>query len=267
MRARAEPVIKGVERRVVGNAVPAEAFVAEISGIEKRFGENVVLDRLSLSVAPGAIIGLVGPNGAGKTTLLNIMAGITPADAGTVVLEAEKVDFDRRPEARRLLGLMLGGRMLVEDLRPSEYFSFLSAMHGLDWRSLESELGPVLSALRLTEHFDKPIKVLSAGTRKKVEFVGAILHRPRLLLLDEPFEAIDPPAVHELTEAVRQFVEARGAGAVISSHILPYVRPLASEILLLWKGQMYEQRSLLRLLEAAQDDADLQTWGSVLAVA
>ena len=242
----------------------AASPVVVASAIEKQFDDAAVLKGVSLAGGRGAVIGLVGPNGAGKTTLLNILAGVLPADGGEILIEGEAVDFDRAPEKRRLLGLMLGGRTLVDDLRPNEYFSFLAAMHGLRMETVSPQLEPLVARLRLTEHIDKPIKVLSAGTRKKVEFVGAVLHRPRLLLLDEPFEAIDPPAVHELTAAIGEFIELSGAAAIISSHILPYVRPLATEILLLWKGALYEQPALVQLLEREHNDEDLQTWGAVM---
>src|SRR5690606_32118537 len=94
--------------------------------------------------------------------------------------------------------------------------------------------------------------------------VAAVLHRPSVLLLDEPFEAIDPPAVHELTEVIRAFIAETNAAAIVSSHILPYVRPLATEVQLLWHGSLYERGALESLLAERQDDTELQTWQLVL---
>jgi ABC-2 type transport system ATP-binding protein len=118
--------------------------------------------------------------------------------------------------------------------------------------------------LRLEPHLDKPIKNLSAGTKKKVEFIAAVLHRPRILLFDEPFEAIDPPSVHDLSEVTRDYVRSTGAAAIVSSHVLPYVRPLATEIRLLWNGSLYEKDELQQLLHERADDAELRTWQAVL---
>ncbi|MGH2607516.1 MAG: ATP-binding cassette domain-containing protein [Tepidiformaceae bacterium] len=219
---------------------------------------------VTMGLQPGTVMGLVGPNGAGKTTLLNILAGIFPPDSGWVWLEDAWVDFDRNPERRRLLGLMLGGRALVEELRTGEYLDFVTAMHGVRLEDVRPTLDHLIRQLRLEAHMDKAIKALSAGTRKKVEFIAAVLHQPRVLLLDEPFEAIDPPAVHELTEVIRQYIAETGAAAIISSHILPYVRPLATEVRLLWRGSLYERDELERLIGEQEDDGELQTWRIVL---
>ncbi len=243
---------------------PAVDWLLYTDNLQKRFGDTVVLRDVTMGLQPGTVVGLVGPNGAGKTTLLNILAGIFPPDGGAVWLEDAWVDFDRNPERRRVLGLMLGGRALVEELRAGEYIDFVTAMHGVRMADVRGALDHLVRQLRLDVHMDKAIKTLSAGTRKKVEFIAAVLHQPRVLLLDEPFEALDPPAVHELTEVIRQYIAETGAAAIISSHILPYVRPLATEVRLLWRGSLYERAALERLISEQQDDAELQTWRIVL---
>lgn len=226
----------------------------------KRYGETLVLNGITMGLQPCTVIGLVGPNGAGKTTLLNILAGVFPPDSGAVWLEDAWVDFDRQPERRRMLGLVLGGRMLIDDLRTREYFEFVAAMHGVRLPDIRQTLDHLVSALRLEPHLDKTIKTLSAGTKKKTEFVAAVLHQPRVLLLDEPFEAIDPPAVRELTSVIADYIRQTGAAAIISSHILPYVRPLATEVRLLWRGSLYEQDALQELLARETSDDELHAW-------
>jgi ABC-2 type transport system ATP-binding protein len=173
------------------------------------------------------------------------------------------VDFDRRPERRRVLGLMLGGRLVVEELKPGEYFEFVAAMYGANGRA-EATVADLIRALRLEPHLGKQIKDLSAGTKKKVEFVASVLHGPKVLLYDEPFEAIDPPAVADLTVVTREYVRDEGAAAIISSHILPYVRPLATVTRLLWEGRLYEPHELEERLRERGDDSDLQRWAAVL---
>jgi ABC-2 type transport system ATP-binding protein len=237
------------------------------ASLRKAYGGTTVLDGLDLSLAPGAILGLVGPNGAGKTTLLNVLTGMIPADSGEVVFDGVPVDFDREPERRRQLGLMLGGRLLVPELRPGEYWDFIAAMHGTSPAEAEAVTAPLVAALRLETHLGKPIKNLSAGTQKKVEFIAAVVHGPRLLLLDEPFEAIDPPAVADLTRLTRDYVTSHGAAAIISSHILPYVRPLATEIRLLWRGRLVDPGQLVATLRQDGDDAELERWRAVLEAA
>jgi ABC-2 type transport system ATP-binding protein len=246
---------------------PAAGSLLAARGIGRSFGSTRVLEGVELDLAPGTIVGLVGPNGAGKTTLLHVLAGLLPPDDGEIWLEGSRVDFDRQPERRRSLGLLLGGKMLVEELRTAEYFDFVGAMFGLPAAEAARTSADLARTLRLDEHLEKPIKSLSAGTRKKVEFVAAILHRPKALLFDEPFEAVDPPAVQELTAITAEYVRANGACAIVSSHILPYVRPLATEIRLLWKGRLYERQELEATLANRGDDADLAAWRQVLDAA
>jgi ABC-2 type transport system ATP-binding protein len=240
-----------------------DGWLLYTDNISKSFGSTKVLDKVNLGLRPGEVMGLVGPNGAGKTTLLNILAGMFPADSGSVWIENGWVDFDRQPERRRVLGLMLGGRLVVEELKPGEYFEFVAAMYGANGTAAAT-VGDLIRALRLESHLAKQIKDLSAGTKKKVEFIASVLHGPRVLLYDEPFEAIDPPAVADLTVVTRDFVKANGAAAIISSHILPYVRPLATTIQLLWEGRLYEPTGLQEELRSRGDDSELMRWQAVL---
>ncbi len=231
--------------------------------ISKSYGATRVLDDITIGLRPGDVIGLVGPNGAGKTTLLNILAGMFPPDAGSVWLEDGWVDFDRQPERRRILGLMLGGRLVVEELKAGEYFEFVAAMYGANGRSA-TLVADLVKTLRLDPHMAKQIKNLSAGTKKKVEYVASVLHSPRILLFDEPFEAIDPPSVADLTAVTLDFVRSTGAAAIISSHIVPYVRPLATDTRLLWNGRLYEPSDLEDALRSRGDDTELSRWRTVL---
>ncbi len=256
------PTVTALAPSTPADAATATDWLLYARDLTKSFGATRVLDRLSLGLAPGTILGLVGPNGAGKTTLLQILSGIIPPDSGGIWIGGAWVDFDRNPEARRGLGLMLGGRMLIEDLRAGEYFDFIAAMYGAGPHA--ATVAGMVTRLRLDEHLSKPIKSLSAGTKKKVEFVAAVLHRPRVLLFDEPFEALDPPSVRDLTEVTRAYVEAEGAAAVISSHIVPYVRPLATEVRLLWKGTLCQVEDVARLLTERPGDGELQAWADVL---
>jgi ABC-2 type transport system ATP-binding protein len=242
-------------------------LLLEATGLAKRYGDARVLDGVSLSLRPGTIVGLVGPNGAGKTTLLNLLSGMLPGDGGEVRYLGEPVNLDRHPEARQLLGLMLGGRMLIPELRPREYWDFLGAMYGVDSETVAARTAPLIEMLQLPPQLGKPIKHLSTGTQKKVEFVAALLHEPRVLLFDEPFEALDPPTVADLTATTRDYVERAGAAAIISSHILPYVRPLATEVQLLWRGRLYEPATLVAHLRASGEELELRRWRGVLEVA
>ncbi|OAI44044.1 hypothetical protein AYO38_10080 [bacterium SCGC AG-212-C10] len=232
--------------------------------IHKAYGrKEPVLKGASLAIAPGEVIGLVGPNGAGKTTLLSILAGIFPPDSGTVWLDGEQVNLDWQPQRRRALGVLLGGVGLVGDLRPREYFDLFAGLAGVPREVSQPRAEELLAALRFGDDASRLIRQLSAGTRKKVELVASLLHEPSVLLFDEPFESLDPLSVHVVTKVIRDYVTSRHASALISSHILPYVRPLATDIRFLWDGQLYDESELTALIRQEKSDT-LDDWRAVL---
>ena len=149
--------------------------ILRLTDVTKSFGPNRVLDGIELDLFPGTILGLVGPNAAGKTTLISILTGLLPPGSGAIQLDGQEVDFDRHPQRRKEFGLMLNGRLLVPELRPTEYFAFLASMYGLDRTLARLRAEEMAETLMLTAHMSKPIKQLSAGTQKKVEFIAALL--------------------------------------------------------------------------------------------
>ncbi|MEU4510506.1 ABC transporter ATP-binding protein [Nonomuraea wenchangensis] len=192
----------------------------EVVGLTHRFGSVLAVDRLSLTVPPGMFYGIVGPNGAGKTTTLTAVCGLREPTSGTVRIAGHDLRTDREA-ALAQLGIMMDGLSLPERLTAAEALRYSAGLRGLDdgWRTRASDL---LEILRLDAVPRTLIVEYSTGMRKKINLALALLHRPRVLVLDEPFEAIDPVSAHSIEQVLKQYVDAGGT-VLLSSHIMDFV--------------------------------------------
>ncbi|WP_043632810.1 ABC transporter ATP-binding protein [Nonomuraea candida] len=192
----------------------------EVADLTQRFGSVLAVDRLSLSVPPGMFYGIVGPNGAGKTTTLTAVCGLRVPTAGTIKVAGHDLRTDREA-ALAQLGVMMDGLSLPERLTATEVLRYSAGLRGLEdgWQGRASDL---LEILRLDAVPRTLIVEYSTGMRKKINLALALLHRPRVLVLDEPFEAIDPVSAHSIEQVLKQYVDAGGT-VVLSSHIMDFV--------------------------------------------
>ncbi|MGP4102242.1 ABC transporter ATP-binding protein [Nonomuraea sp. KM90] len=192
----------------------------EVADLTQRFGSVLAVDRLSLSVPPGMFYGIVGPNGAGKTTTLTAVCGLREPTSGTIKVAGHDLRTDREA-ALAQLGVMMDGLSLPERLTATEVLRYSAGLRGLDdgWQARASDL---LEILRLDAVPRTLIVEYSTGMRKKINLALALLHRPRVLVLDEPFEAIDPVSAHSIEQVLKQYVDAGGT-VVLSSHIMDFV--------------------------------------------
>ncbi|WP_031093922.1 ABC transporter ATP-binding protein [Streptomyces sp. NRRL S-15] len=192
----------------------------EVADLTQRFGAVLAVDRLSLSIPPGMFYGVVGPNGAGKTTVLTAMCGLRRPTAGTVRVAGHDLRTAREA-ALAQLGVMMDGLSLPERLTAGEALRYSAGLRGLEggWRA---RAGGLLEILGLDAVPHTLIVEYSTGMRKKINLALALLHRPRVLVLDEPFEAIDPVSAHSIEQLLRQYVDAGGT-VVLSSHMMDFV--------------------------------------------
>ncbi|QYC44261.1 Daunorubicin/doxorubicin resistance ATP-binding protein DrrA [Nonomuraea coxensis DSM 45129] len=192
----------------------------EVVGLTHRFGSVLAVDRLSLTVPPGMFYGIVGPNGAGKTTTLTAVCGLREPTSGTIRIAGHDLRTDREA-ALAQLGIMMDGLSLPERLTATEALRYSAGLRGLDdgWQARASDL---LEILRLDAVPRTLIVEYSTGMRKKINLALALLHRPRVLVLDEPFEAIDPVSAHSIEQVLKQYVDAGGT-VLLSSHIMDFV--------------------------------------------
>jgi ABC-2 type transport system ATP-binding protein len=207
-----------------------------LAGLTKTFSENTAVDRVDLTVPAGSFFGLVGPNGAGKTTVLSMAVGLLRPDAGCSAVFG--VDMWSDPvRAKALIGVLPDNLALPERLTGRELLTFLGQLRGLDPATITERTGELLDVMDL-EHVERTLVVdYSTGMRKKIGLATALLHAPRLLVLDEPFEAVDPVSAVALKKILARFV-AGGGSVVLSSHVMALVEQLCDTVAIMVEGKV-----------------------------
>ncbi|MGW5126346.1 ABC transporter ATP-binding protein [Streptomyces sp. NPDC004069] len=218
----------------------------EIDSLSKRYGQRAALSALSFTVPPGEIFGFVGSNGAGKTTTMRIAVGVLTPDEGEVRWGGSPVSvhgtarFGYMPEERGLYPRMTVAKQLV----------YLGRLHGLTVAEARAAMLRWTDRLRLTEHRDHTVDALSLGNRQRVQLAAALVHDPEVLILDEPFSGLDPVAVQDMSQVLKEKA-AEGAPVLFSSHQLDLVERLCDRIGVVRKGQMTACGTLDSLRSAA----------------
>ncbi len=213
-------------------AVPALA----LRHVTKNFGELRAVDAIDLTVPAGSFYGLVGPNGAGKTTTLSIIAGLLRADAGTVTING--VDATKRArEAKKLIGVLPDRLRTFDRLTGRQLLSYYGALRGLPSGLVESRMADLARAFDLIDALARPVSDYSAGMTKKVMLAGAMIHSPRLLVLDEPFEAVDPVSSGVILDILGAYVD-HGGTVILSSHGMELVERVCSRVAVIVSGQV-----------------------------
>jgi heme exporter protein A len=210
---------------------PAAAPLLHAENLERQFGAARALRGVSLLVSPGECHLVVGPNGAGKTTLLRLLAGLARPSAGTVTIAGAPA---REPEARRRIGLLSHQSQLYHDLTAVENLAFTARLYGMGDPIAVARAG--LAAMGLTDRADEPVRRLSRGMVQRVAIARALLHRPGLLLLDEPFTGLDQQS-SEQTLALLALERAAGQALVLVTHDAHEAWELATHAHLLIRGQ------------------------------
>nr|WP_261742779.1 ATP-binding cassette domain-containing protein [Microbacterium testaceum] len=216
----------------------AEAAVPVLTlrHITKTFGDLRAVDAIDLTVPAGSFYGLVGPNGAGKTTTLSIIAGLLRADAGEVTING--VDATKRArEAKKLIGVLPDRLRTFDRLTGRQLLSYYGALRGLPSGLVESRMADLARAFDLVDALARPVSDYSAGMTKKVMLAGAMIHSPRLLVLDEPFEAVDPVSSGVILDILRTYVD-HGGTVILSSHGMELVERVCSRVAVIVSGQV-----------------------------
>lgn len=225
--------------------------------VRKTYAEVAALSGVSIAVGAGRALGLVGPNGAGKSTLLRILCGVGRPDAGTARLDGH--DPERHPErARRRLGCVPEQPPSFDLLTGGEQLAWSGRLYEIPEPLLRARIAELAAALDLADALPRRIAGYSKGMRQKLAFAGALLHDPRLLILDEPFEGVDVMAIDAMKTIIRQFVE-HGAAVLLSSHILGLVEDVCTEFAVLNAGRIVFAGDRQRL---ASEAAKLATDGA-----
>lgn len=215
---------------------PTAAAALALRGLYKAFGNKVAVNRLSLDVPAGSVYGVVGPNGAGKTTTLFMTTGLLLPDAGTAYVHG--VDVWAEPaRAKKQLGVLPDGLRTFDRLTGPELVTYAGLLRGLDRDTVTARAQQLLEVLGLEQDQGTLVADYSTGMRKKVNLACALVHSPAVLVLDEPFEAVDPLSAHTIQEILTDFARAGGT-VVISSHVMATVQRLCSHVAVIAAGQV-----------------------------
>ena len=207
----------------------------EIENLTKRYGQHTVVDDLSFRCAAGGGLGFLGPNGAGKSTTMKMVTGFVPPSAGRVSVCG--LDIDQASlEARRCIGYLPEGAPCYPEMTPSSFLEFIADIRGLTPAERKTRLDSVIEALHLGPVLDQSIDTLSKGFKRRVGLAQAILHDPKVLILDEPTDGLDPNQKHEVRELIRSM--ATNKLIVLSTHILEEVEAVCTRAIIIANGSI-----------------------------
>src|SRR5262245_9801103 len=207
-----------------------------LSRLYKTFGPTIAVDHVDLAVPAGSFFGLVGPNGAGKTTSLSMAVGLLRPDGGTASIFG--VDVWAEPvRAKALIGVLPDGMSMPERLTGRELLTYMGLLRGLPAQTVTERADELLVVLELADAQHKLVIDYSAGMRKKIGLAVALLHAPRLLVLDEPFEAGDPVSASTIRTILQRFVSS-GVAVVLSSHVMALVEQLCTHVAVITRGRV-----------------------------
>ncbi len=214
----------------------SSAPVLAVSHFEKRYGDKIAVRDLSLTVEAGDIYGFIGHNGAGKTTLIRSIAGVQPAGAGAIRVCGIDVTADP-VAAKRTLAYVPDNPDVYDFMTGLQYLTYIADIFEVPAAARQARIAELSERLELTSDLGGQIGGYSHGMRQKLVLIGALLHEPRLLLLDEPFVGLDPLASHELKQILHELA-ARGGAVFFSSHVLEVVEKLCNKVAIIRKGEL-----------------------------
>ncbi len=207
-------------------------MILSIQNVVKTYGNYTAVDHVSFDVQKGSVFGLLGPNGAGKTSLIRMITTITGPDSGAIFLDGEKLN-ERSPEK---IGYMPEERGLYKKMKVGEQLLYLAQLKGLSKAAAQKEIDHWLTKFDIKDWWSKKIEDLSKGMQQKIQFIATIVHKPRLLILDEPFTGLDPINTNLIKDEIRQLNEA-GISIIFSTHRMEQVEEMCDHIALINHGK------------------------------
>ncbi|MGA9545158.1 MAG: ABC transporter ATP-binding protein [Candidatus Sulfotelmatobacter sp.] len=221
--------------------------------LTRRFGDLLAVDSVDLRVAPGQFFGFLGPNGAGKSTTIKMLTGLLAPSSGRI--EILGIDLIAHPvEVKRQIGVVPEGMALFGRLTGSEFLNFAGRMYGLDRETAAKRTAELLDFMQLADQPKKLVTDYSHGMQKKLAMAAAVIHGPKVLFLDEPFEGVDAIAAGTL-KAMLQGMIARGATIFLTSHVLEIVERLCTHVAIIHQGRLVAQGSLEELRAGVEAQA------------
>lgn len=216
-----------------------------LNNVTKKFGEHVAVDRLSLEIPEQQMYGFLGGNGAGKTTTFRMILGLLDPTEGEISWNGGSIGYNHS----HLIGYLPEERGLYPKLTVKEQLIYLGKLRGMRKNEAVMELKSWLDRFKVPEYIDKKVEELSKGNQQKIQFISAVIHQPKLLILDEPFTGLDPLNVEMLKEAVVDLKE-QGTSIVFSSHRMDHVEELCESLCILHKGKPVTEGSLREIKQS-----------------
>ena len=231
-----KPMTATLTSHATAPGMPGATPRLHLAALSKRYGARAALDGLSFDLAPGCFAALLGPNGAGKSTLFQVLTGLFAADAGDVQVDGHSLRHSA-VAALRHIGVVFQAMSLDLDLSVARNLRFHADLHGLPRAVAASRIAADSTAAGLTADLDRAVRELSGGNRRKVELVRALLHRPGLLLMDEPTVGLDPKSRRELRQRLHDDVRTRSSSVLWATHLVEEAEA-ADRVLVLHKGKL-----------------------------
>lgn len=217
----------------------------EVKNIVKKYGSNTAVNDLSFTVSDGEIFGLLGENGAGKTTTFRIIMGLLEPNSGEVLLDNEKIDYSKTDK----IGFVTEERSLLTKLTVQEQIELYATLKGMNKVDIDKKLDEWLERFEITSYKNRKIKELSKGNQQKIQFISAVIHNPKLLILDEPFTGLDPINVKLMKDAIID-LKNRGCSIIFSSHQMEYIEDFCEKLVILVKGKAILEGKLKDIKES-----------------
>ncbi len=220
--------------------------ILEVKDLQKSYGKNVALKGVTFSVESGTCFGLLGPNGAGKSTTMKILTGIVNADGGTATMFGLDVATDLNA-IRREVGYVPQGITLYEKLSARDNLAFFGEIYGVRGKQLSTRIAEVLDQTGLLNREKDAVEKFSGGMKRRINIAAALLHKPNLLILDEPTVGIDPQSRNHIFEMIRE-LKSHGVTIIYSTHYMEEVEALCDNVAIIDQGKVVVQGSLHELL-------------------
>ncbi len=230
-----------------------ESAAIQISNINFQYAENsgVVFKDFNLNIAVGERFGLLGPNGAGKTTLMNLMTGVLQSKSGNIKLLGKEISEDKG--VKKLFGFVPQHHSFYQELSPAENLEFFGAWAGLNRKEIKERTKELLSVLGLSNVADKPVSKFSGGMKNRVNLAIGVIHRPKILFLDEPTTGVDVQTRHAIVDYLKELNKA-GTTLIYTSHHLTEAESLCTKVALIDEGKIIANNDLQTLLQEHKQD-------------
>ncbi|MDZ8120288.1 ABC transporter ATP-binding protein [Pontiella agarivorans] len=238
------------------NTPAAEPGLVSIQNVTKKFGMKVALDQVSFEVPAGQLCGLLGPNGAGKTTLFRLLMGILKSSRGKLFVDGRDA-FEDRVVVKTLVGFLPDEPVFYSYLSGREILELSASMHGLNPKQTMKRMAPMIDRLNLKDDMRNFAEDYSRGMKKKLGLLLALLHEPRLLILDEPTNGLDVESTHLFYEMMKEESQ-KGVTVLFSTHLMDQVSKLCTHSIIINKGKVVMQGSLDELRAEFDDSYSLE---------